>query len=87
MLNKEVLKNFIENKPDKYWDVRGIDLHELGYKHPEKLTVDELADLLDYIYVLIDDEEYIDEAADSEFGIRIKLTDDDTCYWLEMVHK
>lgn len=81
MLDKEALKNFLDSRSDKNWDVRSISLSELGYKNLEELKVNELVDLLDYITVLKDN--YFDEVADCEFDIKIKF-DNEPYYLLEM---
>lgn len=78
--NEKLVEKFIKNRPDEHWEMRAIPLSDLGCKHPENLTVDQLVELLDYIGVLQYDDFDLD---DFEFDIKIKF-DSDAYYLLEM---
>lgn len=83
-LNYDKLHEFLKVDDYGYYDSRSISLTEL-YDNPGELTVNELMDLLDYIYCYTDEQN--DCSKDAVYCIKMKFgTDDfcDNCYLLEM---
>lgn len=84
-LNYDKLHEFLKVDDYGYYDSRSISLNEL-YDNPDELTVNELMNLLDYIYCYTDEQgDYSETAAyciKLKFGATISSGDD--CYLLEM---
>lgn len=80
--NEEKLKDFINNRPDSYWDKRSISLESLYGRimDLDSFTIDELNDLLETAYNIYDSDE-----GDVRFNVKILMNNYyEVFYILEM---
>ena len=83
-LNYDKLHEFLKTDMQDYYDSCSIPLDEL-YENPSELTINELTDLLDYIYGYTEEQD--DYSSTAIFNIIIKYSPNnfgDEIYLLEM---